>query len=173
MWINQSDNCVEYECYNDSGNIARRKCDKDSLCMESGCVSKEGMYEGNVYVVIIQTEVANNTFMDFKVISEIIVNITEVDNDKMHIAVEYNDDGSISKIFLLVDDETTARRIEKSISDEEKSIPLLRNATVRVEVKERELSISSSKRYFTPINLLLSLIFQLFLLSFFLRFTLF
>ena len=173
LWINQSDNCVEYECYNESGNIARNKCDKNFLCMESGCVNKDEMYEGNVYVVIIQIDVSNIIFIDLNGINEIIVNISEVDIDKKQIAVEYNDDGTLSEIILFVDDESTARKIEKSISDEETSVPLLRNATVRVEVNERELSVVSlSRRYFTQNNLLLSLLFQLFL-SIFLHFTLF
>jgi len=139
-WENQTNGCVTYLCDNEAGNVMRSKCNDNpgSVCFDNNCVNENDI-KGN-YIVII--EFNDVVFLDPEKVIRIIVTSTDVDIDKMNIAIEYNDDGSVSEVHVVVEDEATSKVIVEMIN----LSPSMRADSIKERPKVSELVLSEGNK---------------------------
>ena len=147
IWESKSNACYEYQCYNDSGPIYWKQCNSTdktkNVCENDQCVDNKEMI---VYVEI-DVEGIDLTNLNMTEIQSTISNLTNIETDKLRIRVDINDNDKVVHIIVIVDDKSTADIIKDKISTAIKEgNPKIRQFK-RVEVKVKELEVSSGMMY--------------------------
>ena len=143
-WESKSNGCYEFQCHNDIGPIYWKQCNKtDEVCENDKCVVVK---EEVTYYVEIEIDGIDETDLNMTEIQITISNLTGIEEDKIRIQVDTNDNNEIVGIIVIVDDKETAELISKTINEEidkHNEEGFLRNCkSARVVVKENTLSIS-------------------------------
>jgi len=108
---NESNGCVNYSCYNESGSFAIPHCvnvDNITICDSTKCIEEKQLKDKKWKV---ELEIDSDLWTPDE-ISEELSNKTNIEKDDMTIGIEYNDKGTINRIIVYVEDENQARRIE-------------------------------------------------------------
>ena len=104
----KNNECVEYSCNNKSGMNARGICtggeEMNRVCMDGRCVE---MMNDNEFVVVIDFDREVNELNMANIIAE-LSELSGIELDKLTLATEYSDDGSIVRIFVGMDDKNDA-----------------------------------------------------------------
>ena len=90
-----------------------KQCNKSNeLCGDDQCITKE---ELPLYVEI-EVEGINVTDLNMTEVKTTISDLTEIEEDKLRIQFDINDNDEIIRIIVIVDDEETAEKISISIN---------------------------------------------------------
>ena len=76
------------------------------MCVDNKCLETDG------HTVELDVDNIENTTQIIKIISD----LTDIDMDDMIVGVELDDDGIVIRIFIQVDDEDKAKKIEQSVN---------------------------------------------------------
>ena len=122
QWESQTDECVQYFCDNDTGMVAKSRCDKNSgpMCMDGKCIQNDTLYEGDGYVVIIELKPSSDVYLNSNTAKDFICEISGLikeECDGIVFAVEYEDDGTILRMTVHVERESTADVIAESVKN--------------------------------------------------------
>ena len=114
-WESRSNGCYEFHCYNDSGPIYWKNCNRTGEICENGqCVSEK---EEVTYSVEIDVDRLNVTDINMNELQDTISNLTNVEEDKIRIQVDTNDNDEIVRIIVtVVDDDEATEKISESIN---------------------------------------------------------
>ena len=141
-WEDRSNGCYEFQCLHEGGPVYWKQCNKtNQICENDQCVTKEEV----LYSVVIEVEGIDVTNMNMTEIQRTISNLTNIDTDKIRIRVEVNENNDVTRIIVVVDDQTTAEAIKKRIDsaiNEHSQKGIIRHFK-SAKVKVNELSISS------------------------------
>ena len=69
-----------------------------------------------MYIVEIDVEGIDITNLNMTEIQNVISNLTDIETDKLRIRVDMNEEDEVVHILVIVDDETTADTVNKSIN---------------------------------------------------------
>lgn len=108
LWKNQSNDCTDYFCHEDTGLGWKSLCSNTQTCEDGMCKDNTQKWQ-----VIIELDDAQVVMED-----EIITTISEetgIDRDKLKIYVEVNSEGKPVSIIVFVDDEDSAERIREKV----------------------------------------------------------
>ena len=114
IWESKTTGCYEFQCHNDSGPIYWKQCNKtDEICENDHCiVTKEEV----TYSVEIEVDGINVTDLNMTEIQTTISDLTGIDEGKIRIRVDINDNNDVIRVIVVADDEETAEIISKSIN---------------------------------------------------------
>jgi len=122
-WENQTNDCVEYVCDNESGRKLLSSCQnkdgKTFVCTDDNkCVESKELEEGDEGATVV-INMEPTIITDFNKTEFIISlsNLTGVEASKMKIAVELDDKGRVIRIMIYVRDEKTAKIIANKVND--------------------------------------------------------
>ena len=105
--------CYEFQCHNDSGPIYWKQCNKtDEVCENDQCVVKEEV----TCSVVIEGDGIDTSDLNMTEIQSTISDLTGIEEDKLRIRFETNDNDEVIRIIVIVDDEGTAEKISTSIN---------------------------------------------------------
>ena len=113
IWENKTTGCYKFQCDFDNGPVYWNQCNEtDKVCENDQCVVKE---EIPLYVEI---EVDGIDVTDFSMteIRTTISDLTSVEDDKLRIRVETNENNEIRRVVVIVDDKETAEIISTKIN---------------------------------------------------------
>jgi len=147
IWVNQTNGCVEFICDNETGAYARSNCNESvrTMCFNNKCVN-ENEIDGK-YIVIVEFNEA--LYLDLDEVVHTILRVTDVDIDKVNVAIEYNDYGSVFEVFIFTQDQQTRNQIIES----SKKSSLIRVVSVEERPKASELVLSKANQSFVPVFL--------------------
>lgn len=113
-WESKTSECYEFQCSNESGPIYWKQCNKtNEVCENDECVEVK---EEVVYTVEIEVEDIDVTYFNLTELQSTISDLTNISSDKLRIRLDTNDDDTIIRIIILVDDKTTAETIKATIN---------------------------------------------------------
>ena len=144
-WESKRNECYEFQCHNESGPIFWKQCNRtDEVCENDQCVIVK---EEVTYSVEIEIDGIDVSDLNMTEIQITISNLTGIEEDKLRIRFDTNDNNEVIRIIVIVHDEKTADKISKSINvaiEEHNKEGFLRYCkSVRVQTNEKNLSISS------------------------------
>jgi len=118
MWENQTNECIEYYCGNESGNLIRYTCNNDThVCVnDSKCVEKDNK---QTYIEIemvdgVHAEMMNTT-QELERIRAAIE--TSGETDGLEIRMIVNKQGFIVRLIVYIDDFATAQKISEAVKE--------------------------------------------------------
>jgi len=142
-WESKSTGCYAFECDKDRGPIYWKQCNKsDEICENDQCVIGEEV----TFAVVVTVEGVDVTSFNMAEFQSTISNLTSVEADAIRVRFVTNDKGEVIQIIVIVKDEKTAESINSKIKEHEKEGILRCVVSSKVEVKEKELFISSELR---------------------------
>ena len=113
IWESKTTECYEFQCNIDSGPIYWKQCNKsDKVCENDQCVTREEV----TYYVEIEVDGINVTDLNMTEIQDTISDLTGIEEDKIRIRVETNDNNDIVHIIVIVDDEESANVVRDKVS---------------------------------------------------------
>jgi len=121
-WEKLSDDCIRYECNNDTGSVAWNMICNNSdeltqMCIDGKCINNKTLIEEAVSIVF---ELVDGVLADDINATETKVRIvTEfgIEPDRVKIGWEVNDEGKVVRIVIFVDNVETAENILKSVQE--------------------------------------------------------
>ena len=116
-WKSKTDECVEFSCHDKSGLEKRRRCsnaeERVSLCFVDGsCISEESIPWN--WKVVLDVEEENDISMGDIKIS--IHELTGIEVNELVFALEINDEGSITRIFVYFEDNDSANDLMNRVN---------------------------------------------------------
>jgi len=104
-WEDTSNNCVEYQCNNETGIVAYPECkNKIVICVDGECIKEDTIdADWGVDVMITMTE----QITPESIIIE-LSNSSSIDAKDITVGIEYSDDGKIKRIVVYVKDRKQA-----------------------------------------------------------------
>ena len=113
MWESKSNGCYEFQCHNDSGPIYWKQCNKtDEVCEKDQCVVMKEV----TYYIEIEVDGIDATNVNMTEIQITISDLTGIEEDKLKIHFDSNENNEIIRIIVIVDNEETADRISTSVN---------------------------------------------------------
>jgi len=171
-WEDQSSDCVQFYCVNESGLDARSACystDTVKICQEGKCVDED--VNINKWVVELELD-GTTTVFDFNSedLKQSVSSLTGVNASGITIGYEMNMTGSILRVLVYVDDGSTANAIYNAVKELKKGegCPygvLCRTKTVLVSGGEW-LVISSGYRTIVEMVMFIFMLFMIINYSF-------
>jgi len=158
-WERRSNDCVEYRCDNESGFVSMSICNSTDeasrFCLEGKCNTgyANSTNKDKVIVEIVLTEGVHIDEIDIAVLTDTISTLCSVSSDKLSVGYEVDGNGYILRVFVYIDDESTANVIATALTnmDKGKDCPygiLCRTKTVFVNghgIEVKSLSVSGSR----------------------------
>ena len=117
----RSNECVTFECDNNTGAISTGKCGNGELCVNDHCVSNETLDTGKAYVVVELKSGVKADEIDISSILDFIRVECEINTTNVIIAYETNEEGYVLRIDIYVEDEETCNIIVSAINGIDKS----------------------------------------------------
>jgi len=163
LWNSQTNDCVEYQCNNQSGFISWKMCnntkDDEFYCMDEKCVQKEKVEE-HKWEITIEIEETDAVELNTTDIMEQISKLSGIDIEKLTVGIDLNDEGQVISIIVYVDEEDSMKMIVEAVEDIPESGEcehgiLCYKKTVHVKTHSLSLSISGSS--LTHVSLLFCL----------------
>ena len=113
IWESKTTGCYKFQCHNDTGPIYLKQCNKkDEVCENDQCAKNE---EVTYYVEIEVERIRPNDFK-MNVIRKTLSDLTGIEEDKLRIRFETNDNNEITRIVVIVEDKETAEIIKDKIN---------------------------------------------------------
>jgi len=114
-WEKRSDECIEYQCDNNSGGLAWMICkhseENNVICIDSKCVDEEKEAPSDKMAVEIVIKDMEAIEMNIDKLEELILVQCGIEDGSIIIGWEVNEDGTIIRILIYVDDEETGQKV--------------------------------------------------------------
>jgi len=139
-WEQQSNDCFEYQCNNESGYLSWSMCNTSSELHQT-CVGGTECYANSTWkedwtVNVYLEGSVNATDFDAKELIQIIVDITQIPKANVSIGVDVNTNGVIESVSVVVATESEAKKVESAINafvksgDCQESMCLIKSAKI-------------------------------------------
>ena len=122
----RTNDCAVFECDEEKGPLSRSKCNNNEgneveyICLDGNCVEKRGATEEHISVEIELTTGLEVDEVDSEEIIGILEEVCEIERgDIISIAWEADEEGKIRSIRIVVNDESTAKKIADPFLNED------------------------------------------------------
>ena len=162
-WENNSTDCVEYSCDNETGFVSKSKCsnsDNTAVCVDDKCVDV-GDKQWKVVIELNTDEVEAMTYDD------VVVELKALFEVNTTFAIEYNKGGVMKRLVVYANDKEQAEKLKQIVLDSiEKGESceglLCWSKSATVQENKHDLSFSLASIYHFPAILtLLSIVLSL------------
>ena len=167
QWESQSNECILYECQNDSGFVTSSGCkNSDLVCVDNHCVENETLTDNRVSVEIELKERIGAIEMNTSEIQQFLSTECQVDVNDVVIGYVTDEEGYIVRIIVYVNNQAVANVIASTVEElkekEECQYEFIcKMRIVRVTSTENFVSVSgttSMKNYALTILIIASLL---------------
>jgi len=152
----QTNECMEYHCYNDTGRLSWSLCNSTdvltNICVDGKCVGGNDYTPGSrrwsVVVELSDDEVKAGD-LDFTEIAVAASNMTGIDFTDIVVGAVFDDEGYVVRIILYVDDEQKAKvmademKVKAEGGDCEYGV-ICKAKSVTIHVTDPDLDVLSS-----------------------------
>jgi len=144
-WENRTNDCIAYQCHNQSGLIWWSRCnssdDKHMLCVNDTKCVEEDDEDDKKWAIDIQINGTGDDPISTKDIAVELSNMTGLDEEDFVITIQCDDKGNLIRITVYVDDEATAKAV---VTYAEDKCSRCRTARVREVIRFESLSNAHS-----------------------------
>ena len=150
---NQTNECMEYHCFNESGRVPWSKCNSTksdgNMCVDQKCVKSDYYVKKWAVVLEFNERKVKAEDVDVVTVAVDISNMTGIDIDVMVVGAEYDDDGYAIDVVVYVDEEDMAISIRDEVNAMDKGEGcrygvLCMTKKAKIRVSELDLSPSTS-----------------------------